>query len=385
MSTSKEVTDRSVGGYNLDERDIEKAELASPYSWSSTIVEPSASTKSKVVGMEQSEAIDPSLDSKRSTLHAVEDFLSRTASAIFPRVARRLKDHYKRKEMEKEMLRELYSKLISHRPSIKEYPPGWPQLAALLHSEDNFAIFRRFGMTRCRVLVQLQAEIQLLEQQLSELDHEDYKTPDRSWRLQMADIEDGRAPYHAAQRSLLKKLQEKFLAYDQLLLNEQKLRELGPVKSNDHLSVYHWIYREKPLGPGQYNWINHATDFVPLSRTDRFEYSILNSFFKRIFRSKNNQQGIVNHYSESTVSAAAKLISVLLAVAVLVVPVFILLWIPETRAWISATVLISVFVFSALMSLLTEARVQEVLVGTAAYCAVLATFLGNTQAGSNLR
>ncbi len=61
MSTSKEVTDRSVGGYNLDERDIEKAELASPYSWSSTIVEPSASTKSKVVGMEQSEAIDPSL------------------------------------------------------------------------------------------------------------------------------------------------------------------------------------------------------------------------------------------------------------------------------------------------------------------------------------
>lgn len=88
---------------------------------------------------------------------------------------------------------------------------------------------------------------------------------------------------------------------------------------------------------------------------------------QRLFRSsKTPQQGTIDQYSTHRVSAFAKLISVLIAVAILVIPIFVLLWIPETRAWISATVLISVFVFSALMSLLTEARVQEVLVGTAA-------------------
>jgi hypothetical protein len=66
------------------------------------------------------------------------------------------------------------------------------------------------------------------------------------------------------------------------------------------------------------------------------------------------------------VMAMARLICVVLTVGILIIPVFILLWIPETRAWISATVLISVLGFSILMSLLIKATVQEVLVGTAA-------------------
>lgn len=61
-----------------------------------------------------------------------------------------------------------------------------------------------------------------------------------------------------------------------------------------------------------------------------------------------------------------KLINVLLTVCILLIPIFVLLWVPETRAWISATVLISVFVFCVLMSLFMEAKVQDVLVGTAA-------------------
>jgi hypothetical protein len=61
-----------------------------------------------------------------------------------------------------------------------------------------------------------------------------------------------------------------------------------------------------------------------------------------------------------------KILNVLSTVSILLIPIFILLWMPETRAWISATVLISVFMFCVLMSLFTEAKVQDVLVGTAA-------------------
>ena len=89
--------------------------------------------------------------------------------------------------------------------------------------------------------------------------------------------------------------------------------------------------------------------------------------FQTLFRKNNDDENtIVHHYSLESVSAVAKLLNVLLAVDILIIPVFILLWIPENRAWISATVLISVLVFSTLMSLFTKARVQDVLVGTAA-------------------
>lgn len=151
-------------------------------------------------------------------------------------------------------------------------------------------------MLHCRILVQLEAEIHILEQQLHDLDKADYADPKRSWRLQKADMNEHRAPHHAEQRMLRKKIQDKLLVYgepcssdidlfvltrtDQLLLNDQKLRELGPVRKNDHLDVYHWISQKAPLGEGQFEWIHHSDDFVPLSKLDRFNSSIIHSFFK---------------------------------------------------------------------------------------------------------
>lgn len=91
---------------------------------------------------------------------------------------------------------------------------------------------------------------------------------------------------------------------------------------------------------------------------------------QRLFRIHEPQHGtpqqVIHQYSVSTVAAIAKLLTVLLTVGILIIPVFLLLWIPMTRAWISATVLISVLAFSSLMSLFTKAEVQGVLVGTAA-------------------
>lgn len=55
-----------------------------------------------------------------------------------------------------------------------------------------------------------------------------------------------------------------------------------------------------------------------------------------------------------------------LSVGILVIPVFLLLWIPMSRFWKSATVAISMLVFATLMSSLTRVRIQDVLMGTAA-------------------
>jgi hypothetical protein len=70
------------------------------------------------------------------------------------------------------------------------------------------------------------------------------------------------------------------ITLDQLLLHDQNLRHLGQATRKDHLSIYHWIIDRKPLGKGQYDWIYESHDFVPLSKTDQFENTILSSFLK---------------------------------------------------------------------------------------------------------
>jgi hypothetical protein len=75
-------------------------------------------------------------------------------------------------------------------------------------------MYRRFGMLHCRIIVQLQAEVHLLEQELLNLDKADHEAgPERSWRLQKADVNEHRAPRHAAQRILRKKIADKLLVY----------------------------------------------------------------------------------------------------------------------------------------------------------------------------
>jgi hypothetical protein len=70
-------------------------------------------------------------------------------------------------------------------------------------------------MVHCRVLVHLQAEIQLLERKLLELDRSDAAANSpNAWRLQMIDLEEG---WDSSQRDLIKQLQEKLLVYGKLI------------------------------------------------------------------------------------------------------------------------------------------------------------------------
>jgi hypothetical protein len=80
-----------------------------------------------------------------------------------------------------------------------------------MHSEDNFAIFRRFGLVHYRVLVQLQAEIQLLEKKLSALDLSDASPGSpNAWRLQTAEFKEG---WDAEKKDLVTELVDKLLKY----------------------------------------------------------------------------------------------------------------------------------------------------------------------------
>jgi hypothetical protein len=93
---------------------------------------------------------------------------------------------------------------------VYSHPSGWPQLAAFLNSEDNFAIFRRFGLMHCRELVMLQAEITLLEKQRAELDKQDEASESTRYRLVSIEHQPG---WDTEQKDLSEQIRKKLLIY----------------------------------------------------------------------------------------------------------------------------------------------------------------------------
>jgi hypothetical protein len=56
---------------------------------------------------------------------------------------------------------------------VEECAKGYPRFAALVDSDDNFMIYRRFGFLSTRLLLNQQDKLRLLEEELDEIDQDD--------------------------------------------------------------------------------------------------------------------------------------------------------------------------------------------------------------------
>jgi hypothetical protein len=99
-------------------------------------------------------------------------------------------------------------------------------------------------------------------------------------------------------------------------------------------------------------------------------------------RQHQSQDSVVKLYCTGRIRIFARLIAVLIAVLVLFIPVILFLLTSMNRACMAVVVLSFVFIFSVVISMFTDARDKEIFVGTATYCAVLVTFLGNLQSSA---
>ncbi|KAM3064885.1 hypothetical protein ACMFMF_011644 [Clarireedia jacksonii] len=62
--------------------------------------------------------------------------------------------------------------------NVHDFPEGFPQLAALMNSNDSFALYRRFGRLSDRLLLHLQLKLTRLEKEIDEIDKDDGKHPE---------------------------------------------------------------------------------------------------------------------------------------------------------------------------------------------------------------
>lgn len=80
-------------------------------------------------------------------------------------------------------LKERFTHLVREKAADSR-PDGYPQLAALVNSDDGFVMYRRFGYIHNRILLHRQAEIVELEKKLDKLDDSDKADRKLKFRLQ---------------------------------------------------------------------------------------------------------------------------------------------------------------------------------------------------------
>lgn len=88
---------------------------------------------------------------------------------------------------------------------VDKFKKGYPNLATLLDSDENFMQYRRFGYLQSRILLQRQDELRVLEEQLETLDGKDYY--DEPHKLQRRELQG------EARTKLLEDVEAKFCKY----------------------------------------------------------------------------------------------------------------------------------------------------------------------------
>jgi hypothetical protein len=87
-------------------------------------------------------------------------------------------------------------------------PEGYPRLAALLDSDENFMLYRRFGFLQARLLLNKQDELRELEKDLDRMDKVDLKKDARLLKSrEKDDAENGR------RKKLLQEIEGKYIEY----------------------------------------------------------------------------------------------------------------------------------------------------------------------------
>ncbi|CZR64320.1 uncharacterized protein PAC_14218 [Phialocephala subalpina] len=273
---------------------------------------------------------------------------------------------------------------------FEDFPDGWPRLAAFMESSESFGIYRMFGVPHARLLVIHMSNIEEIWTELLEMDRKDAAGgADTNWRLKNRFHEDG---LDTSKIILQQRLEAEILAYDTLLEKFGNIKSMSRTPARDHDSLFRYLWANKPLDPHEDDWIYHPDDFVSLvpPRRNGFEGFILrhldgwpNSCFKKLFQTGKAQHKTrdseVKFYCTARINTIARLIAVFFAVLVLFIPVILFFLTSMSRAWMAVVVLAFDFIFSVMISLLTDAGDKEIFVGTATYCAVLVTFLGNLQ------
>ena len=152
---------------------------------------------------------------------------------------------------------------------MKDFPHGYPQLAAYTNSEDNRHICRRFGYIRSRLLLYVQDEVQQLEKRLADLDSSDEASEETAYRLNSRRWDEENS---TERKDLIATLKAKLKEYDELVLREHQMLKISTPSRKNHIRYFNYIWNERPLCREEYEFVFHADDMLDLATEPESEW-----------------------------------------------------------------------------------------------------------------
>lgn len=258
---------------------------------------------------------------------------------------------------------------------IDDHPNGYPRLAALLNSDEDFLICRKYGVLHNRVLLYRQDELRELEQRLWSMDMAAGKTDDIMLKCRTREqrVSDER-------RHLINEIDDKLKEYSDIVQRTRSFATLQRATKRNYKSVCNWIHHSAPLVQEEASTFDKDRDFVAI--VDAKEGSWFDgciepalarfggSFARRLFISKRDRSTtadkLVRLYSKHRIDIFSRLVITFLAIVLLMAPVIALFGSHEKGAIKILIVFLFTMAFSVALSLCTKARRHEVFAATVA-------------------
>ncbi|KAK2595012.1 hypothetical protein QQS21_007266 [Conoideocrella luteorostrata] len=263
-----------------------------------------------------------------------------------------------------------------------------------LDSDNETFVYRKFDELAARSLLYLQAELLVIEKELSELDKIDANSEEmdlrdaaRTWETlkQLYDTNDERAQ---VRMDLIVTMRAKLKEYHEALLLQSEVARLKRPNNRVVGAYEHWFKKPYPaLGGLAKTFLDTPNDLVALSSPPATDY--LSLFLRRYWpaREELSRDGLhrIGRFNEKSISIAVAVISILVAAVLLVGSITSLYFVTNDAAKL-AMIASFTALFALSIGLMTNARRAEIFAATAAYAAVLVVFVsGNISNSQDIR
>lgn len=278
---------------------------------------------------------------------------------------------------------------------------GYPRLATLLGTTENYAIYRRFAALNARNLLYHQAKLTHLEHELHDLEQAHLEHADLRYNVHhlfSKESHDEESPGYVL-RCKYEEVSRVLEKYNKLLLEQSRLHELS---KPDHVyvnTIANFINSEKD---GKPDWLQHPDntiygvwddnrepiqgDLVTLNRAfreqdafTRFFTSTFLIWWHRIYSRFRAPDGTLDEYvyGDKKTSRYMRAIVMIIASALPTCSIVALYFI-ESSLWRLGFIIMFSGVFASALSFFTEAKSIEVFTASVALASVQVVFVGTT-------
>ncbi|KAH6679129.1 hypothetical protein B0J14DRAFT_580081 [Halenospora varia] len=188
----------------------------------------------------------------------------------------------------------------------------------------------------------------------------------------------------------------KLLAYWEFCLKYTDMRALAPVPLRDQRSLQNWMVSNRPLAEGEDDFILVLEDLVAAKRKGEsakppneiqegiFDWianhpdSLITKLFEEKDANKKTGNQMIHHLSKDRIIYVADISFALVAVVIMLVPVFLMFLKAFRREVLAIIVAVFVALFTTFVATVVRLQAHDLVICTATYATILVALLGNT-------